>query len=184
MASAAIVKGSGLILRGDRRVGLMVLAEAPSGGALVAEPAPVDDHQVIGHLLHFGQDVAGQDHGGLGLPGQALEQLAQVLDARGVQAVGVLVQDQQPGLPHHGQGHAQPLAHAQGIFPHRAPEVPGQVHQARPPVHLRTGDPAHQPGDLQVLPAGQVVLQGGPLHHGADLGQRRGMAGGIAEYLA
>ena len=63
--------------------------------ALVSQASTVDHDQVQGNLLDLGQDVAGQEDCGAGLPVNLAIELTNLMDARRVQFIGGLVQHQQ-----------------------------------------------------------------------------------------
>ena len=65
--------------------------------ALAHQAALVDDADDVGQLLDLGQEVAG-DEDGLALPGEVAQRLAHGGDARRVEAVGGLVEQQQVGV--------------------------------------------------------------------------------------
>jgi len=84
------------------------------------------DGDVVADLLDLVHVVRGEQDGETAV-GQALDQGAHVADPAGVEAVGGLVEHQQPGVAQQAGGDAEALAHAVGVA-----------------------------GDLVVLPSGQV----------------------------
>ena len=78
--------------------------------ALVDDPAPIDDRDARAQLLDLGEQMAGEENGH-SFCGEALDQVAHVTDPAGVEPVGRLVQDQQPGLAQERDGEPEPLAH-------------------------------------------------------------------------
>ncbi len=76
------------------------------------QPAGGDDDQVVGKLLHLGKEMAGDQHGAA-VGGEGFEQVAHPADTVGVQAVGRLVEDQDPRVADQCRGDPQPLPHAQ-----------------------------------------------------------------------
>ena len=76
---------------GDKRCPSLQLTD----GDLLPHPPPVDDPHGVCHGLHLSEDVAGDHHGHLIFFSHPLQQIPHLLDARRVQAVGGLVQNQQ-----------------------------------------------------------------------------------------
>ena len=72
------------------------------------------DHPVA-QLLDLGKQVAGEEDGQPLLRRQLAQQDAQPVYAVGIQAIGRLVEDQQPGPSEHGLGEGEALAHAHRI---------------------------------------------------------------------
>ena len=87
----------------------------------------VDDAHLLDHLLHLAQKVARDQHRCPGSGGHILDERPHFLDARGVQAVRWLVQDQQLWAAQQCHGDTEPLFHTQRILPHLAAAVLRQV---------------------------------------------------------
>ena len=60
--------------------------------------ALADDAHVVGHLLDLREQVARDQHGGAVRLGQRTYELAHLVDALGVEAVGGLVEQHEPGV--------------------------------------------------------------------------------------
>ena len=73
-------------------------------GVLKHQPPLPDDAHVVGHLVDLAEQVAGHHHRHAEPAGQGADELPHLLDARRIQAVGGLVQDQQPGEAQQGGG--------------------------------------------------------------------------------
>ena len=86
------------ILRADLGRGTVLAAEHLLERALRAELAAGDDDDVVDRLRDLGQHVAGDEDGGAA-SGLLAQQAAQPADARRVQPVGRLVEDQHVGSP-------------------------------------------------------------------------------------
>ena len=143
------------------------------GGQGVLEhqhPLPDDAHGV-GHLVDLTEQVAGDHHRHAKPAGQVPDQLPHLLDARRVQAVGGLVQNQQLGIAQQGRGNAQPLLHPQGIVADLFPPLPLQPDDLQ---HLPDGFWGKAPEGLhnpQVLLPGEVSVIAGALNETAHLAQ-------------
>ena len=107
-------------------------ASSSSSRPCADQATPVDDAHHVRELLDLGQDVARHEDR-LALVGEEAEQLPHRHDARGVEAVGRLVQQQQVGVRQERERDAQPLAHTQGV---RADLVTCAVGQADRLEHL------------------------------------------------
>jgi hypothetical protein len=81
-------------------------------GCLHDQPAVIDDHHFVNHLLQLGEDVAGHEHRAA-LIGERANVLAQPMDASRVQTVRRLVEDEQFRLAEDCRRDTEPLPHAQ-----------------------------------------------------------------------
>ena len=116
------------------------------------QPAAVQDPDPRAQLLHFGEQMAGQEDRHPA-PVQVQQQLPGVTDTVRVQPVAGFVQDQQPGPPDERSGQAEPLAHAEGVGLHRAAVDAGHSHLLQ-----RVVDPA-PPGPPVSPPAASSSLR-------------------------
>ena len=159
----------GVVLRRDQELRLLggaQLRDAP----LVDEPACPDHHHVVADLLDLRDQVARDQHRDP-VAGERPDQAAHLDDARRVQAVGRLVEDQQLGTGQHGRRDAEPLLHPQRV---RAVPVPRPGQQAGPLEHRvdRGQRKLPEAGQrLQVLAAAQLRVERGRLDERADLAQ-------------
>ena len=131
------------------------------------------------HLLHLGEQVAGQDDGAA-FRGERPQQGPHVGDAGRVESVRRFVEDDDLGLLEQGRGDAQALLHAHGV---RAVAVVGPVQQVDRCQHLRdpgVGGAGVLREDPEVVPAGQEGVEARPLDERADPRDR--LTGGTAEY--
>ena len=143
------------------------------------EPSAGDDDDVVDGLGHFGQEVARHQHGAA-LVGVGTEELAQPVDALGVEAVGGLVEDEHLGFAQQGGGQTEALAH-----PEREaldPPVAGvgeadQVEHLVHPAHGKPGGDAQHPEVVAGPPSG---VEAGGLEHRPDVTERVRRAGGRA----
>ena len=170
--------GPGRVVHGELQA-LPALLPQTVGGDALQHPALLNEGVVGGQGGQLGENVAGDQNGGLPLPVQLKEQLPELHDALRVQAVDGLVQEEELRVVHEGQGQAQPLLHAQGeglelLFPRvRQPHLlQGLVHA------LLSGNAPLDAVVLQVLPGGEVGVKGGDLHHGSGAGAGPGQGGG------
>ena len=112
--------------------------------------------------------MAGDKNGGLPLPVQAQQQFPKLHDTLRIQTVDGLNQQEKFRLVHKRQGQAKALLHAQGeglklLFP-----CVGEVHQLQGLIHaVFARDAPLDAVVLQILPGGEVWVEGGNLHHGA-----------------
>ena len=145
---------------------------------LFDQPPPVHDAHPGAQLLDLAQLVAGQEHRRAGRV-ELGEQVADLVDALRVQAVGRLVQDEQPGGAQQRGGQPEPLAHAQRV------PLDGAIVDTGQPGPLQSGgDPAAAGAAAAGLPGrvdegevgapGQVAIRGRAFHQRADGGQHLG----------
>jgi hypothetical protein len=117
---------------------------------------------VVGDHLHLAQQMRGQQHRPAAV-GEVAQQGAHPVDAGRVEAVGRLVEGQQPGIAQQRQCDPEPLPHAQGVDA-SATAALGRA-QADALQHLvrAAGRQAHDHrGQDKRLPAGAPrVLRGG-----------------------
>ena len=96
---------------------------------LLEQAALVDDPDALGQARDLGQDVARHEDRHALFAGQLQQQLADLDDPGRVQAVGRLVQEEQPGIMQQGLGQSQPLGVALGKVARpagrRTPPAPG-----------------------------------------------------------
>ena len=81
------------------------------------DAAVADHHEVVGHHLDLVQEVGGEQDGAAAV-GVVPQQSTHPADARRVETVGRLVEDQHLRFPDECGGDAEPLAHAQRIVTH------------------------------------------------------------------
>src|SRR5581483_5119125 len=136
------------------------------GGPVGDDPAVVDDHDAAGQVVGL-VEVLGrqQDVGTTG--GERPDGVPQLDAARGVEAGGRLVEQQQPGRADEAGAEVEPAAHAARVRPHQAV---GGVGEAEVVEHgggrgsgLGAGRPVEAGDHLQVLPAGHGLFDGGVL---------------------
>ena len=173
--------------RGARSASGVRTMTRPVGPAQLVEvllqdqPAAVDDPDPGAQLLDLGELVAGQENRGACLV-QLGEQVTYLADALRVQAVGRLVEHEQPRLPQQGRREAEPLAHAQRVLLDRAVVDSGQADPLQrliDPLLAVARAPALSRGvdQREVGAAGQVPVTGRPLDQRADLRQHLGDLG-------
>jgi hypothetical protein len=125
--------------------------------------------------LHLVQVVAGHQDGGA-VGGGLADQVADVVDPARVQAVGGLVEHQQPRRLEQRGGQREALAHAQRVPAH---PVCGAAGQADPVEHLchRCVRQAGAAGEqVEDQPAGEVGRKAWRLQHRADTADQLGQA--------
>ena len=136
--------------------------------ALVQQASGVDYAHVVGHELHFAQQVGGDQHRAAAAFRQRADERAYLVYAHGVQAVGGLVEQQHRRLAQQRPGQAEALLHAQGVLPGPASGELAQPHglQRGDDRALRQAEDA--PDDVQVFLAGEVGVKGRLLDKRAD----------------
>ena len=88
------------------------IAEEFRQGGVGDQSAAGQDDDVVDGLGDLGQQMAGDEHGA-SRRGVGAQEVAQPVDAFGVEAVGGLVQDEDVGVAEEGGGEPEPLPHAQ-----------------------------------------------------------------------
>ena len=148
------------------------------------QPAAVEHADPGAQLLDLGQQVAGQEDRRPAAV-QLEQQLADLVDALRVQAVGRLVEHQQLGTAQQRAGQPEPLPHAQRVRLHRPAADAGQPDLLQHLVDPRApGAPRRRPGpdgveQREVLPPGQVPVGAGPSISAPTRGSTRRPARGI-----
>lgn len=128
-------------------------------GALETEPALAHDADVRGNLLHLRQQVAGDEDRDPLLVGQPAEQVADLADARRIQTVGGLVENQQVRATQEGQRQRQALFHAKGVGFDGAVGVSGELNNLQDAIYV-AGRHAEKPaGNLQILVPAEVRVE-------------------------
>ena len=143
----------------------------------------VHDRDVVADLLDLGHVVGAEQHG-QPAGGQPLDQRPHVADAGGVEAVGGLVEHQQPGLAQQAGRDAEALAHAVGVAADLAVGPVGQVDDLQDLLEQPGPDAAVEEREaLEVLPAGQVGVEAGALDEAGDAVQHAdaGVGPGLVE---
>ena len=149
----------------ERAVGRPQLVEAD----LLQEPAFVDDPDARGELLHFGQDVAGQEDRDAALLRQLLEDGADLHDTHRVEAVRGLVEDEDLGLVDECPGQSEPLLVARGERGRLARQVLDEVAHLDDLVDPAAPAQSEQVAlHLDVLADCEVPVEPWCLHHRAD----------------
>ena len=128
----------------------------------------------VADLLHLVEQVAGEDDGALAIVGQAANQFAHLNDAGRVKPVGGLVQDEQGRVAQEGCRDPQALFHSGGTGAKLAAgRVAVQTHGGQQIIHFG----AAAVRSINTLQAFQIVLAGkvrpenGPLDQGAQFGE-------------
>src|SRR5947207_3909310 len=148
--------------------GLPQVVEPP----LEHDPAVVHDRNAVAHLLDLAEQMARVENGDA-FAGEAADQSAHVADARRIEPVGGLVEDQGLWGPQQGRGDPEPLTH-----PLRVPAQPvtcpiGKADQLQHLVDPYGGRAAvERPQQLQVLPPREVGVEGGLLDETGDVVER------------
>ena len=134
--------------------------------ARVGNQAAATDHdQVLGGLGHLAHEMRGDEHGAT-LRGQPLEEVANPLDALGVEPVDGLVEHHCVWIAEQSRGDAETLAHSEREAPDALARHVLQSDELDQLGHARSGDP------VGLRQRQEVVLGGAPRVHGARLEQR------------
>ena len=149
-------------------------------GALRHDATVADDDDVVGDHLDLVEEVGREEHGRSPVR-VAPEQVAHPPDAGGVEAVGRLVEDEDPGVSQQGVRDAEPLTHPEGVVADPAPGLRrGQADQLQHLVDPAAREPHHLLAQAQDLPTRTPgVLRRGVEEH-ADLQPRVGQVGEAA----
>ena len=134
--------------------------------------AVADHDQLVGDLVNLGEDVAGDEHGPA-LGRLCPQQIAQPAHPLRVEAVGRLVEDQDPRLAEQRRGQRQPLPHPQRVALHPPLGGAGQLDHLQHLVDPPWRDPPRRRQSPQVVAAAAAGVEGGRLERGADRLQRR-----------
>ncbi len=126
---SANTAGCGVRTR-THRVGVAV--DELADRALLDQPAPPDDDEVVGHQRDLRQQVAADEHRAA-LAGEVDEDVADPADALGVEPVGRLVEDHRVRVAEQHAGEPEPLAHAERVAADLALGDLGQPDERRAP---------------------------------------------------
>jgi hypothetical protein len=135
----------------------------------------MEDHaHPVADLLHLAEQMTGEQHRVPPLP-QSPDQRTHVGHTSRIQAVGRLVEHEQLGLLQKRRRHPEPLLHAHRIGTEPVGAAGPELYHVEHRVHS-PGRHAGVPGDdAQVVPAGQVRVEPGPLDEHPDPCQRGGV---------
>ena len=111
--------------------------------------------------------MAGNHDGHAVLLRQTFDQLPHLVDSRGIQAVGRLIQKEKAGAAQKGVGDSKPLLHSQGIVGGFFVLLGIHPHDLQHPVDLRKRKALQGAADLQVFVPGQVAVVGGIFDQGS-----------------
>ena len=143
------------------------VVDGPRGHA----PTPGEDGDPVAGVLDLGEEVAGHEHRP-SLVAERAQELADLLDARRIEAVGGLVQDQELGILEQRLGQPEPLAHPERVGLHEVVGPLGQPHPVERPLH-RLGPDAIDPSEEgEVAPAAHGGEQAGRAERGLARGRR------------
>ena len=127
--------------------------------AVEGHRAAPHDRDVVADLLDLVHVVRAEQHGQPAV-GEPLDQRPHVADAAGVQAVGRLVEHQQPRVAQQAGRDAEALAHAVGVAAHL---VAGAVAELDDVEHLVdpvvAGAGVEEGEAVEVLPTGEVGVE-------------------------
>ena len=139
--------------------------------SLPDHPSGTDDTHVIGHLVDLGEQVAGDDDGAAEAVGHLAYELADLMDAAGVEAVGGFVEQQEPGMSHECGRDTEALPHTEREVSHTflgrrsVTEADDLEHL----VDTVLGQPAQPAYDVEVLAGGEMWVAAGTLYERADV---------------
>ena len=133
-------------------------------------PFAEDDHMAA-DLLDLVEQVGGQQNGGA-LRGDELDQLANLVDALGVEPVGGFVQYQDLGVVQQGRGDGQALLHPQGIGAELAVAPLPQPDQLQFFLNARFRHFFDLADQFQVLYGRHIRVEVGPFDNGPHLFER------------
>jgi hypothetical protein len=143
---------------------------------------PAREHRdVVADELGLGKQVAREDDGA---PASAeiADQLPHLDDARGVESVRRLVEEDQLGVSEKRARDPEALLHPERVSGELAVRALPEVDEVEQPVNVGRRAVAADPLEVpQVRAPREVRIEGRRLDHRADLPQRRGVAGRIPE---
>ena len=135
------------------------------------ESAAGQHDDFVDGLGHLGQQMAGDEHGA-SRRGVAAQEVAQPVDAFGVEAVGRLVQDEDVGIAEERGGEPEPLPHAE----REAADTPTggalQPDLGEDLVDAVVGETGGGGEDAQVVAGSAAGMEARRLEHGADVTDR------------
>ena len=138
-----------------------VAVEQLGEAAFDDEPPMVQDRDAVADALDVGQDVGGEQDGGLAA--QRGDQLQDVPAALGVEGAHRLVQDDDGRLVDERPGDPEPLAHAAGVRSGAAVGGLGEVHAGKRDVdgagEGRSVQPVQPAEHRELLPAGHPAVR-------------------------
>src|SRR5260221_8953466 len=105
--------------------------------------------------------------------GETAEQLPDLADAGGVEAVGWLVEDEQLRPSEESLGDAETLAHPQGVRADALVEPVREGHELGHALDLGVLDSEHPREVLEVLPPVHEAIEVGRLHDAAETAHGR-----------
>ncbi len=130
-----------------------------------------------GHLLHFRQQMAGEEHGDSPAPRQLADQSADFVNARRVQSVGGFIEQQQVRISEQRLRQAEPLLHSGRISAHSPVCRGGQAHCFQSLPYGAKRSIQKPPVHLQVFPPREVQVKRRGFHQRADFRERPETAG-------
>ena len=140
-------------------------------GPFADELAAGDDPDDLGQLAHLAEDVArDEDRPPRGC--QPPERVAHGDDARRIEAVGRLVEEQEAWIAQEGRGDAEPLLHPERVRVHAVTCPVDESHELEELLDPLPRRRSPRRGDrTEVLATGQERIEGRRLDEGADLEQ-------------
>jgi hypothetical protein len=146
--------------------------------ALGDQAPAADDRRAVAHELDLGQQVRADQHG-RAARGELLDELADLDDAGRVEAVGRLVEHDEPRAAEQRQREAEALLHAEREGSASRVRPSGEADEREQLVDLAPGvaQPARRRLDLHVLARRRAGVDGRALDEGADLAHRGGEPG-------
>ena len=82
---------------------------------MLEHSSAVDDRGAVAYLLDLAELMGGQEYCAPFVLCERADQLAELDDARRIEAVARLIEDQQLRVGEQGAGHPEPLAHPRGV---------------------------------------------------------------------
>ncbi|CDN42774.1 hypothetical protein BN871_BX_00060 [Paenibacillus sp. P22] len=125
---------------------------------LVDQAAAADDAHLRRHQLDLREQMAGEQDRHSPLAGQAFDQLAHFLDARRIEAVGRLVENEQPRVAEQRSRDAEPLLHPERVAFDGAAGILLQPHDRQRLGDSLLGHVQEPANDLQIFRTGQMAV--------------------------
>ena len=112
----------------DAQLHLAAAGDQIAHRAFAEDASLVDDGHAVAGQLDLGEQMRRDEDAHLAFAGEAAQQLADLADAGGVEAVGRLVEDEQLRIAEQRLGDAEALAHAEGVGSDALIEAVGERH--------------------------------------------------------
>src|SRR5262249_48228364 len=130
------------------------------------------DRDAVAHVLHLAQEVTRhEDRATFGT--ETADEVADLLDPRGVETVGRLVEDEQRGILEQRGREAEALAHAERVRLHEIVAALAESDELEDVFDRTVADPIDGGQQAEVAPAREVGEEQRRLDHRSDAADHR-----------